>query len=49
MLQKDNNNIERESQAGSHNDNVRAVGGRGRSQFSYFCDLLHMNAGLSWV
>ena len=48
MLQKDNNNIERESQAGSHNDNVRAVGG-GRSQFSYFCDLLHMNAGLSWV
>ena len=27
MLQKDNNNIERESQAGSYNDDVRAVGG----------------------
>lgn len=47
MLQKDNNTNERESQAGSHNNNVRAVGGG--SQFSYFCGLLCMNGRLSWV
>ena len=33
MLQKDNNNIERESQAGSYNDDVRAVGGGSVSVF----------------